>query len=173
MGDAVDNIPGVPGVGEKTAKKLIQDFGSVEGVYENLDKQKGKLKENLENNHDKAIMSKRLATIHLNVPIEFVESDLILEEPNKELLRELFTELEFRQLIQRVLGESPAAANAGQQIDLFSQPAENANITNTAEENEIAEEGIPYKTAFDVAHNYTIVSEEAEIVKLAVELNQL
>ena len=105
MGDAVDNIPGVPGVGEKTATQLVQQFGSVENMLANTDQLKGKLKEKIENNKDKAILSKQLATIHCEVPVPFVEEDLRLGEPNKEALTELFTELEFRRLAQQILGE--------------------------------------------------------------------
>ncbi len=105
MGDKVDNIPGVPGVGEKTATALIQEFGSIENILANTDKLKGKLKEKMELNREMAIKSKELATIHCEVPIEFVEDDLVLREPNKDALMELFTELEFRRLAQQILGE--------------------------------------------------------------------
>jgi len=127
MGDKVDNIPGIPGVGEKTATALIQEFGSIEKLLENTDKLKGKLKEKVEQNREMAIKSKELATIHCEVPIPFVEDDLILREPNKDALMELFSELEFRRLAQQILGEeihvaAPAKADHGQ-IDMFSQPA--------------------------------------------------
>ena len=84
MGDSVDNIPGVPGVGEKTAKKFIAEFGSVEGLYENTDKLKGKLQENVVNFKEQAIMSKHLATIMLDVPVEFEEDKLIIEDTDRE-----------------------------------------------------------------------------------------
>lgn len=123
MGDAVDNIPGVPGVGEKTATQLVQQFGSIENLLANTDQLKGKLKEKIELNRDKAILSKQLATIHCEVPVPFVAEDLLLGEPDKEALTELFTELEFRRLAQQILGqdlpvEVPAVHENGQ-MDLF------------------------------------------------------
>lgn len=109
MGDKVDNIPGIPGVGEKTAMQLVKDFGTVENLLQNTDKLKGKLKEKVEGNKDKAILSKKLATIICDAPIEFDAAQLLLKEPNKEALRELFTELEFRRLAEQILGEKIAA----------------------------------------------------------------
>lgn len=105
MGDKVDNIPGIPGVGEKTAIQLVKDYGSIENLLENTDKLKGKLKEKVENNKALAIQSKRLATIILDVPIEFNEQELALKELNRDALRGLFAELEFRRIAQQVLGE--------------------------------------------------------------------
>ena len=104
MGDSVDNIPGVPGIGEKTAQKLIAEYGSVENVLANTDKMKGKLQENLRTYADQALMSKQLATIILDVPVEFNEEELVIEEPDKEKLAEIFAELEFRQLGKRIHG---------------------------------------------------------------------
>ncbi len=105
MGDKVDNIPGIPGVGEKTAIQLVKDFGTIENLLENTDKLKGKLKEKVEANKDKALQSKWLATIILDVPIEFNEEELVCKPCNKDALRELFVELEFRAIAQKVLGE--------------------------------------------------------------------
>ena len=105
MGDKVDNIPGIPGVGEKTAIQLVKDFGTIENLIANTDKLKGKLKEKVEEHKDKAIQSKWLATIILDVPVEFNEAELTLKEVNKDVLRELFTELEFRGIAKKVLGE--------------------------------------------------------------------
>ncbi|MEN8225216.1 MAG: DNA polymerase I [Bacteroidota bacterium] len=101
-GDASDNIPGVPGVGEKTASKLIAEFGSVENLLLNTDKLKGKLKENVENFSDQAVLSKQLATIILDVPVEFVPKELQYGAPDHNALGELFNELEFRNFAQRV-----------------------------------------------------------------------
>ena len=102
MGDKVDNIPGIPGVGEKTAIQLVKDFGTIENLLQNTDKLKGKLKEKVEQNTDKAIQSKWLATIICDVPIELDEEALELEEPNREALKELFLELEFRRLAEQL-----------------------------------------------------------------------
>lgn len=132
MGDAVDNIPGIPGIGEKTAQKLIAEFGSVENLIANADKLKGKQKENVVNFAQQGLLSKELATILCEVPIEFHEESLRLSEVNKDLLSPLLDELEFRTLRKRLLGEesesiakeetvsakASKAAAAGQ-MDLF------------------------------------------------------
>lgn len=134
MGDAVDNIPGIPGVGEKTAIKFIQQFGSMDGLYANLDQLQGKMREKVETHKEQAYMSRSLATIIQNVPIELDEKDLMREDPDKEQLVALFTELEFRTLAKRVLGEEIVVTqDAGGQLDLFgpssdSTPAEAAKV---------------------------------------------
>ncbi|QKJ62433.1 DNA polymerase I [Flavobacterium sp. M31R6] len=98
MGDAADNIPGLPGVGEVTAKKLLKEFGSMENLLANTDKLKGAMKEKIEANADKGILSKKLATILLDCPVQFNESDYELSKPDVERTDELFQELEFRQM---------------------------------------------------------------------------
>ncbi|MBM3399810.1 MAG: DNA polymerase I, partial [Bacteroidetes bacterium] len=98
-GDAVDNIPGVPGVGEKTAKKLIQEFGSIEKILANTDQLKGAIKEKFENNREQALMSKRLATINTSVPLDLHPEELILKSPDEEKLKDVFNELEFRTMM--------------------------------------------------------------------------
>ena len=107
MGDAVDNIPGCPGVGEKTASKLVQDFGSIENLIENTDKLKGALKEKIENNIEQIKTSKWLATIKTDVPIQLDMEMLKMEEPNQEALQKIFEELEFRTLMRKKI-TSPA-----------------------------------------------------------------
>lgn len=121
MGDAVDNIPGIPGVGEKTAAKLLAEYESLENVLANADKIKGALGEKVRKGADSAVMSKKLATIICNVPVEFHEEDFRLKEWNKEELREVFIELEFRTVAKRLLGEDLVigAAPEGVQTDLF------------------------------------------------------
>ena len=104
-GDASDNIPGIPGIGEKNASKLIAEFDSVENLIANADKLKGKMRENVINHADKGLMSKKLATIDTNVPIDFNEEQLILKEPNYQALTELFEELEFRTFLARFKGQ--------------------------------------------------------------------
>ncbi|MES2455088.1 MAG: DNA polymerase I [Bacteroidota bacterium] len=127
-GDAVDNIPGIPGIGEKTAKLLIKQYGSVENIIANSHELKGKQRENVEMYAQQGIISKKLATIILDVPVEFDEQALLLEEPSRELLEPLFAELEFRTIGKRVFGDgfnvNDAKIVAGQQTDLFGQPLE-------------------------------------------------
>ena len=126
MGDASDNIPGCPGVGEKTAQKLIAQFGSIENLLANTDQLKGALKTKVETNREQIVFSKFLATIKTDVPIELDMQALVREEPDKEALRRIFEELEFRTLIDRVLGKDeashPAASADPFAGTLFAQP---------------------------------------------------
>ena len=112
MGDAVDNIPGVPGVGEKTAAKLIASYGSVEGLYENVDKLTGKIAEAIKNNKEKAFLSKKLARIELDVPIDFDEEFLKISSTKAELMSPLLDELEFRTLRKRLLPNESQESNS-------------------------------------------------------------
>ncbi|PIQ20402.1 MAG: DNA polymerase I, partial [Cytophagales bacterium CG18_big_fil_WC_8_21_14_2_50_42_9] len=109
MGDAVDNIPGIPGIGEKTAKTLIQKYGSVENLIASVEELKGKQRENIITYADQGLLSKELATIHLDVPVDFDEKMFEYTGPDEAKLKELFEELEFRQLAQRILGTSLTA----------------------------------------------------------------
>ncbi|MGE5676527.1 MAG: DNA polymerase I [Pseudomonadota bacterium] len=128
MGDASDNIPGVPGVGEKTALELIQQFGTVENVLQNAaDIKKNKVRENVSNNKEQALLSKRLATIVRDVPIAFSLEDYALVEPDREKLHKLFYELEFKGLIEKMCSSVSSAEPARvAEIDLSE--------LNTAEE---------------------------------------
>lgn len=109
MGDAVDNIPGLPGIGEKTAAKLLDEFDSVENLLANADKLKGKQQETVKNHHEKATLSKWLATIDVNAPVQFDERQFELEPFNREALLELFKELEFKSLADAILRSGPTA----------------------------------------------------------------
>lgn len=142
MGDSADNIPGLPGVGEKTAKKFLAQFGSMEGLLANTDQLKGKMKEKVEANGELGLLSKKLATIMLDVPVTFNAKDFTLDQPDVEKVKEIFNELEFRQLLTNFLKtfatetttnasdnsskntDTPkkAATNAEGQFDLFAAP---------------------------------------------------
>jgi DNA polymerase-1 len=124
MGDASDNIPGIPGIGEKTAQKLIEEYGSVENLIANVDKLKGKQQENVRNFAEQGLLSKELATIHCEVPVPFDEEDLKISEVNKELLSPLLDELEFRTLRRRLLGDeanSEQSAVSSKQVSTSSK----------------------------------------------------
>ncbi len=173
-GDAVDNIPGIPGIGEKTAKKLIQEFGSIESLIQNTDKLKGKLKENVENFSEQGLISKKLATILLDVPVELDEKALELEKPNKDLLEPLFVELEFRTLGKRVFGEDfsmveNSAPKAGQ-MDLFAVHND-ANLEGS-KGNQSAEvvENPVFTNIQNTAHQYILVDSEEKQKELALQL---
>ena len=190
MGDKVDNIPGIPGVGEKTAMQLVKDFGSIENLLQNTSKLKGKLKEKVEMNVDKAIQSKRLATIICDVPVELDEKKLEVEEPNKEALRELFTELEFRRLAEQVLGgsftsgsplangetgitnsskENNLKENKSGQFDLFGHSSSSGNQEG---ETLVAEEIKIFKTIKETTHQYHLIDTLEKRTKLISQLNQ-
>ena len=142
-GDSSDNIPGAPGIGEKTAKQLISQFDSIEGIYENIDKLKGKQRENLENYKAQVLLSKQLATICTIVPVSFNDFNFAKEQYNAELLKTKFKELEFFGLAQKMLQTTmetsqPIAKPASKsqdsmQLDLFSAPTrEPETIKNNA-----------------------------------------
>lgn len=136
-GDAVDNIPGIPGIGEKTAQKLLAEYDSVEGLIAHSHELKGKQKENVEAFAAQGLLSKKLATIICDAPVDFDEKALELEKPNEKALREIFSILEFRTLTERILGQKMGAtAGTGDQMDLFSSAAaadtETPVVTNMA-----------------------------------------
>ena len=167
MGDAVDNIPGVPGVGPKTASTLLKQYGTMEKLYENTHELKGKLKEKVEDNKEQAFMSRKLATILLDAPVPFDESSLITEEPNKDAIRKLFDEVEFKTLYKRVLGESPASISSGGQQSLFGDmPTSRSRPSATKVANEIT--GV--KTLEDVKHTYELVDTEEKRKSLLEKL---
>lgn len=158
-GDSADNIPGIPGVGPVAAKKLIGLYGSVEGIIENSDKLKGKQKENVENFAQQGLDSKRLATIVLDVDVEFDEKSLVMEEPDADKIRAIFTELEFKTMAKRVLGEEiviPTSQPAKGQLDLFGGPA----IESEAEEVAATETAV--KTIADTKPIYELVDDKAK-----------
>ena len=164
-GDAVDNIPGIPGIGEKTSKILIAKYGSVEGLIANADELKGKQKENVINFAQQGLMSKRLATIILDAPVEFDEKELKLSEPNKESIRELFSELEFRTLAQRILGEEIAIKQVvGGQLDMFGQVEETSKTKDR--------DMVISKTINDVKHDYQLIETPKQIAKLVKQLEK-
>lgn len=117
-GDASDNIPGIPGVGAKTAVKYVQAYGSVEGLLEHVDELKGKAKENVEKYGQQGLLSKELATINTEVPIDIDLEAMRYSGPDKEKLAAIFRELEFRTLAQRVLGEETAKSGPGKDVQL-------------------------------------------------------
>ncbi len=178
MGDAVDNIPGIPGVGEKTAAKLLAEYDTLENVLENAANIKGALGEKVRNGMESAIMSKKLATIITDVPVSFHEEDFRVKEIDKDKLTEVFTELEFKALSKRVLGEeiSIAGNNAGGQTDLFGNAVAQKSATVVASEiKPVVEEELPIiatKNIENTPHNYILVNDDAAIEELVAKLAQ-
>ena len=132
MGDAVDNIPGLPGVGEKTAKKFLKEYGSMENLLRNTDKIKGKLKEKIEQNKEKGLLSKKLATIILDVPIEYDLKSFKFQNPDENKIKEIFSDLEFKRMTENFMKifsfeeESVGKVEIQREIqyDLFNSPGE-------------------------------------------------
>ncbi len=163
MGDAVDNIPGVKGIGEKGASKLIHEWDSIENIYANLDKFKGSTLEKLEASRQAAIDSKKLATIILDAPVDFDPDKLILDPVDAEKLGSIFTELEFKTLGKRILGEkfevnaplssAPRVNTGAVQGNLFEQPGEESDESYAP---------VAGKNIHNTPHTYYSVSTEAE-----------
>ena len=132
MGDAVDNIPGLPGVGEKTAKKFLKEYGSMENLLRNTDKIKGKLKEKIEQNKEKGLLSKKLATIILDVPIEYDLKSFKFQNPDENKIKEIFSDLEFKRMTENFMkifsfeeeSVGKVEIQRGVQYDLFNSPGE-------------------------------------------------
>ncbi len=163
MGDASDNIPGCPGVGERTAIKLLQDFGSIENLLQNTDKLKGALKKKIEENKEKIEFSRFLATIKIDVPIAFDEQEFQMKEPDKEELIKLFTELELRTFLNKLLNNTSKPAQA-QQTSLFD------DAPQAIDETALNDFSTHFATAATVEHHYRTMSTEAEIEELTALL---
>ncbi|MCV6628681.1 MAG: DNA polymerase I [Flavobacteriaceae bacterium] len=178
MGDSADNIPGLPGVGDKTAKKFIKAYGSLEGLLEHSHELKGKMKEKVEANAELGLLSKKLATIMLDVPVTFDEKDYELSEPDMEAVKSIFEELEFRRMAEnfaKTFGKEVAAtapttetssaakrASEATQFDLFAAPG-----SGTAGE-ESTDNG--WKSLENSKHWYQVVEEPMALQLLADKL---
>lgn len=170
-GDAADNIPGIPGIGEKTSKILIEKYGSVEGLIEHADELKGKQKENVINFAEQGLVSKMLATIIIDVDVEFNEGDLIMCPPDTEKIKEVFTELEFRNLARRVIGEdiviTPVSDEQGQ-MDLFG--------TQSLVVEQSPVESADYKTIVTEKPSYHLITnpeERKELLEILLKQTQV
>jgi len=192
MGDAVDNIPGIAGIGEKTASKLLAEYETIENVLANAENIKGALGEKIRNGKEAAIISKKLATIIMNVPVEFHEEDFSLKEWNREKLKEVFTELEFKTIGRRILGEDFAAgpkAPEGVQTDLFGNIVETTkpesrnqsdNGKNQGDGVALSArpsftggfEGVAEKNINNTQHRYEAIEDDKAIKKLVAELKK-
>ena len=164
-GDAVDNVPGVPGVGEKKASKLVADYGSVEEIYNNLDKLKGKLKENLEASRDTIKLSKKLVTIPLDVPVIFDEDLFARKEKDKEKLMSVFDELEFRTISGRIIGAVQEKTPVKQEVPVQGSLFDNVEIPVQQEITHT------YDNINIVEHRYTLVENENDRKKLIKNLS--
>jgi len=158
MGDSADNFPGCPGVGEKTAAKLINQFGSIDNMLQHTDEIKGKLREKVENAVEDIKMSKFLATIRTDVPMELDLDELKVEQPDEAKLRAIFEELEFKTLINKFLNKSEVKPKTdNNQLDLFAE-----NTTNESDEPKNAK----FESIKTTQHEYKLVENEEELRQL-------
>lgn len=171
MGDAADNIPGAPGVGPKTAMKLISEYGSIEELFKNTDKLKGKLKEIIENNREQIEMSKKLATIEQNVPVDLNETALELEVPDPVKLKALFDELEFKTKGDQILAAINKSEKPRQPQQLFTLPSDSTQGSLFGEE---AISPATVKTSIEsVEHTYIHLSTREQIREFVKKINAL
>ena len=162
MGDSADNIPGCPGIGPKTAQKLIAQYGSIDGLYEHISDLKGKQKENLETYEEQVRLSRKLAVIIQDVPYDFDPVSLKIDEPNKEVLKDIFTDLEFRSLAQKMkLGSAPV--EKAEQGLLFG--------TESQFEAPVVEQSVEMDSIETVPHQYYLVDNEMKRASLRAELS--
>jgi DNA polymerase I len=165
MGDTADNVPGAPGIGEKSARDLIGKFGSIENLYKNLDKIKPRQKESLETNREQVLRARELITICIDAPVDFVPENTVRQAPDERALRAIFEELEFRNLITKIIPASDP-------VDLFSQPK--APVTSQGSLFDTPEMVQAILPATDIAsedHHYQLITEYREIEALALELS--
>jgi DNA polymerase-1 len=176
MGDKVDNIPGVPGVGEKTAIQLITDYYSIENLLNNTALLKGKLKEKIEQNAEQALFSKMLATIICDAPVDIDEDLLRHKEPDADLLQNLFQELEFRRLADKILGKESAVApskpESKKQLDNSSQYDMFSGADADGVDQPLNVNPDALKTIRDVEHEYVLVNREDQFLQLLFELEK-
>ncbi|MFB6455965.1 DNA polymerase I [Chitinophaga sp. Hz27] len=182
MGDAVDNIPGIAGVGEKTAMKLLAQYETLENVLENADKIGGKMGEKIKIGKENALLSKQLATIIMDVPVTFHEEDFCLKDYNREVLTDIFTELEFKTLGKRILGDTfassgvvaaEAPAKPGVvQADLFGSAPETVATSEEFSEGSASSFLAPEKNINNTPHTYQLVDTPEKRAALIADLLQ-
>lgn len=163
-GDSSDNVPGVPGIGEKTAASLISKYGSIPNIYEHIDELKGKQKENLQNSRDQLLNNLELIKIVRDIPLEVNFKHLTIKEIDKQKLLKIFQELEFKTLISRIIGQdmpTKIGPETGTQMSLFTDSAESESSADNL------------ATIENTAHNYVLVNSEGKIKALINTLSKL
>lgn len=174
-GDAVDNIPGVKGIGEKGAKELIKQFGSLEGIYENIEDVRGKLKDKLIEHKEMAFISKQLATVVVDAPIDWDEDAFKIKEFNKEKLSAIFAELEFRTLGKRIIGEDYSMKEAPAKKQILPKHTAQISLFGTTA-NTVEQEVVEEKQSFDknisnTPHHYILADTDELMEELLAQLN--
>jgi len=172
-GDVSDNIPGVPGIGPKTAEKLLAKYDTVEGLLDHVDELKGKQQEKVRDNADQARLSKKLATIQMDVPIEADWDTLKLDEPDKEKLAPIFAEFEFRTLGKRVFGSNFSVQETASDLVLMSEDDEKTATKKESTEGQLdLIPDISFKKLADIKTDYCIVKTDAELAELVSTLTK-
>jgi len=167
-GDSSDNVPGAPGIGEKTAKKLIREFGSIENLIAQAEKLQGKIKETIIQHKEQIILSKKLITIETNIPLSIREQDIVLNKPDINKVLPIFEELEFKALTRRFYEWAKGIGLPNSKTEFITTE------TNLFSSFEIAENLISkHKTINDVEHSYTLLKSEAEVIEFANKLVQV
>lgn len=162
QGDSVDNIPGVPGIGPKTAQKLIAQFDTIENLLQNTDKLKGKQKERVEENKEQALLSKELARIIIDAPVEVTFDDLKIGDRNNDELKEICIEFELNAIGRRLLGNDFKAGRGS--------GASKGDSPTSSEDEETEEEAVELKTIKDVDHKYELITKDADRAKFIKQL---
>ncbi|MBP5712368.1 MAG: DNA polymerase I, partial [Prevotella sp.] len=158
MGDSADNFPGCPGVGEKTAVKLINEFGDIDNLLQHTDEIKGKLREKVENAVEDIKMSKFLATIRIDVPIDFNAEEFRLVEPDREKLRKLFLDLEFKTLADKILNKvENKPKTVSKQLDLFAEIPDDSQET---------QKNVDFLTLKTTPHDYKLIENQEDMIQL-------
>ena len=158
MGDSADNFPGCPGVGEKTAVKLINEFGSIDGLLEHTDQLKGKMREKVEGAVEDIKMSKFLATIRTDVPIELNLEALRLQQPDEQKLSEIFADLEFKTLANKILNKTEQKQKSvNLERDLFADIPSNSQVSS---------ENASFESLKTIKHEYKLIDNQEEAQRI-------
>jgi len=166
MGDSADNIPGIPGIGKKTAQKFIKKYDSMEGLFANSNELKGKMKENVEASEEIGLLCKKLATIIIDVPIDFDAEQMRLVPKNEEKITTLFEELEFRALLQRVLSSTPSRASSPKKVEAITK------VSSSPQFDLFSQSSAPVAMAGE-NNNFELITGTKKLDKLISEIKKI
>ena len=167
MGDSADNIPGIPGIGKKSAQKFIKQYGSMEGLFANSDELKGKMKENVEASEKIGLLCKKLVTIITDVPIHFDAEEMLLISKDEQKITGLFEELEFRNLLQRILGNSPAQKEAVEKPSIKTE----TELT-TSSQFDLFDQQLKVDKKEGLISNYELITHENKLINLVNTISE-
>ena len=168
MGDSADNIPGIPGIGKKSAQKFIKQYGSMEGLFANSDELKGKMKENVEASEKIGLLCKKLVTIITDIPIHFDAEEMLLISKDEQKITGLFEELEFRNLLQRILGNSPPQKKAVEKPSIKTE----TELT-TSSQFDLFDQQLKVDKKEGLISNYELITHENKLINLVNTISEL